>query len=897
MNRSTLSITILLFILLFPFSGFSQDASTAGDELKKVENYREQIRRLMGFLEFSLNTLGSSETSTRDKEVIINESYLKAFMNEKVQVEDDLDENREILTYKDVQAYLKDIDFFFKEAEFKVDVQDIQSLKNDQGMSYFKVTANRNIKAVTVDDQQVSNDKTRYIEINLDENEQVLKIASIYTTRLNEAQEMMAWWNNMPSVWKELLGASYQVTDSLKLSQIDFLNDTTFLFVHEFPEVIEKDSFMFIGSDSLLISAYDTIMKEVYDTLPVGKNNSLRMLKEITKRESLDISGKTYITDLYPVDQMSDLKSLNISGTQISNLFSARNLNKLNSLNISRTLISDLSPIQYNSKIRELYLDSTNVGSLSPIQGYHDLEILHLNYTLVDSLQPIRFTDSLRDLRLDYSPVSDLTPLGDLVYLENLSISGTEADSLNSIQYLVTLKRIYLEKTNISDLKPLSRLENLQIIDADRTGVADLEPLGSLPKLEKIYCDQTQVTRSTANSFMASHPNILVIYESQQLSTWWEGLSTDWQDIFKGYVILDQNPTTEQLHKLTLINQVNIEGKANLTSLEPLINLSNLTEIQAKGTGITDLAPLAELNDLKILGFADTKVGNLQPLETLLALEQLDFSSTQVQALSGLSTLVHLKSLAIDRTGVDDLSLLMDCHNLQVIYCDETRVDRIDADQLLDHIPGCLVVYQTKQLQSWWNALSPSWKKVMESHVQLDSEPTREQLHTAGKLNILDLSGNREITSLQPLTTLHRLEELNLSNGSLQDISPLSSLIRLKKLNLSGNPVENLLPVGTLPALTQLDISNTAVLKLDAITTLSTLEQLNCSGTQIKKLDPLASLIKLQKLECYNTEVSNLKPLTGLVMLKQLVCYNTKLNEKKIDAFKAEAPGVEVVFY
>ena len=32
-------------------------------------------------------------------------------------------------------------------------------------------------------------------------------------------------------------------------------------------------------------------------------------------------------------------------------------------------------------------------------------------------------------------------------------------------------------------------------------------------------------------------------------------------------------------------------------------------------------------------------------------------------------------------------------------------------------------------------------------------------------LNVLDISGNREITSLQPLTTLHRLEELTLTNA------------------------------------------------------------------------------------------------------------------------------------
>ena len=222
--------------------------------MQNVENYQEQIRRLIGFLEFSLNTLGSSETSTKDKETIINESYQKAFLNEKVQVEDDLDEAREILTYKDIQAYLKDVDFFFKEATFNFTVQDIQSLKNDLGMTYFKVTANRNLGAVTLQDSVVNNNKTRYIEINVDEEEQVLKIASIYTTRLNEAQELMTWWNGMPPGWKEILGSEYTVFQDIKLNQVDFLNDSTLLFVHEVPEIIEHDAFLHIGSDSLLVA-------------------------------------------------------------------------------------------------------------------------------------------------------------------------------------------------------------------------------------------------------------------------------------------------------------------------------------------------------------------------------------------------------------------------------------------------------------------------------------------------------------------------------------------------------------------------------------------------------------------------------------------------------------------
>jgi hypothetical protein len=899
MNKSTLKVCILVsFILVWaiPMTGLSQQKSNEAD-LKKIENYREQIKRLMGFLEFSLNALGSAETSTREKEIIINESYQKAFLHDKVQVEDDLDENREILTYKDVQAYLKDVDFFFTEAEFNFDVQDIQSLKNDKGMTYFKVTANRNLKAVTVNEEKIDNNKTRYIEINLDDEEQVLKIASIYTTRLNEAQEMMAWWNGMPSEWKTILGSEYIVLENYRLNQVEFLNDTTFLLVREIPEVIQKETFVFIGSDSLLIYENDTILNEVYDTVPAGKNNSLGMLKEIARLESLDISGSYQISDLYPVDQMSELRSLNISNTSINDLFPARNLNKLVSLNISGTGITDLTPIRYNNKIRELYLDSTSVRTLNPIRDYNAIEILHFSNTLIDSLHPVGFLGSLKDLRLDKTRVSNLTPLGDLINLENLSISGTQIDSLASLQYLITLKRINFENTRIDDLGPLRKLENLQYIDADLTRVADLGPLGDLPVLEKVYCDQTLVTRTIANAFMAEHPNVLIIYESQELTAWWAGLNLDWQNIFREYVSLDTKPSTEQLHQLTKLNVINIEGNDNIISLEPLGKLTNLKEIRAGGTLINNLSPLSELIDLKILSCPNTRVSNLLPLQALLKLEKLDFSNTLIDSLDGLNNLTSLQILNIDRTGADDLKPLMGCYNLRFVYCDNTKVGKIDIDSFLDKNPDCLIIFQTSLLKSWWSGLTPSWKKVFTAHTQVDEPPTREQLHTLAGLKSINLEGNREITSLESLTTLSRLEEINLANGMLQDINPLRDLVRLKKLNLSGNPVAVLAPISHLPDLTQLDISNTAISKLDDIKTIATLEQLNCSGTQIKKLDAVASLRKLRKLECFNTGINNLKPLTGLLQLRQLVCYNTKLNQKKVDAFKSQMPAVEVVFY
>jgi len=900
MNRSTpksLFIIVLFLLMLFQYQAFSQKEQEPAIDTSSIQNYREQIKRLMGFLEFSLNTLGDPETSTKEKEIIINESYAKAFLSDRVQIEDDLDENREILTRKDVQAYLKDVDFFFTKVEFNFQIQDIQSLTNPEGMTYFKVTANRNLTGETVEGEQVNNNKIRYIEINLDDEEQVLKIASIYTTKLNEAEELMAWWNKMPQEWKDILGKDYILTDTIRLSQVDLQNDSTLLLISMVPNIVEKESYIYIGEDSLLVIKQDTVFNEVSDTIPVDRGAGYRALREIIKLEDLDVNGNMLISDLYPIDQMSSLKSLDVSGTLISDLFPVRNLTKLISLNISVTDIADLDPIRYNTKIRELYLDSTLVRSIEPISGFDSLEILHLSGSSVEDLAPVRTMAKLKEMKMDDAPVRDISPLADLPILENLSISGTRVDSLTALQYMISLKRITFKNTSIADLSALSRLVNLQIIDADMSQISDLTPLVEIPALEKVYCDQTKVTRSTANAFMAGHPGVLVIYESQGLSSWWSGLNLDWQKVFRSYTALDEKPTKEQLHQVTLISKIDITGNNNITSLEPLSILSNLKEILASGTYISDLGPLSELTDLVKLICSGTRISSLVPLASLIRLEELDVSDTQVDSLGGLNGLKNLKVLNIDKTTVGDLVPLKTNPSIRFVYCDNTRIGKADIDHFLDLHPECLVIYQTALLKSWWNGLSTSWQEALKEHAQTDNPPTREQLHLLAGLESLDLSGKKDISALEPLVTLSRLEELNLANCGLEDITPLSSLPRLNKLNLSGNPLTNLTPLSSLPNLKNLDISNTPIEKLDALKTIESLEQLNCSGTQIKKLDPVTYLFSLKKLECQNTSINNLKPLAGLSELRSLVCYNTKLTGKKVEAFKAEMPGVEVVFY
>ena len=106
-------------MLLLPGISQAQGTQAAEDSslYMKIEQYKGEAQSLVYFIEYMFNVLGDPEASTAEKDVIIQESYLKVFRDAKVQIEDDLVPNRKVVTNKDIPAYLKDITFFFKSFE------------------------------------------------------------------------------------------------------------------------------------------------------------------------------------------------------------------------------------------------------------------------------------------------------------------------------------------------------------------------------------------------------------------------------------------------------------------------------------------------------------------------------------------------------------------------------------------------------------------------------------------------------------------------------------------------------------------------------------------------------------------------------------------------------------
>ena len=228
MKKPILLIAFTFLLSLGWLQGFSQkeksgEGSFSPDE---IESYKKQVSSLVEYLQETMNFLGDPASLPIEKNTVVNESYLKIFLNDKVQVEDDLDEGREVSLYKNAQAYLKDVEFFFKNVDFKFIISDINLFVSDDNQHFFRVTFNRILSGVTVANDTVNSKKVRFMEVNLDISHNDLKIASIYTTKLNEKEEIKAWWEALSPEWRSYFGQNININDSVSLADVVFIGDS-----------------------------------------------------------------------------------------------------------------------------------------------------------------------------------------------------------------------------------------------------------------------------------------------------------------------------------------------------------------------------------------------------------------------------------------------------------------------------------------------------------------------------------------------------------------------------------------------------------------------------------------------------------------------------------------------
>jgi Leucine-rich repeat (LRR) protein len=807
----------LIFLLLIASSMSSNLYAYRNMQDDSTAVQIERVKELITYLEFALNTIGDAYTPRREKDIIITTSYSKFFRDEDVQVEDDLDLGRSTVTNKDVQAYLKDVEFFFKNVSFTLDIEDIQPMINDSSQLFYLVKMNRNLNGITVLGDTINETITRYIEVNYYENTDDLKIVSFYTTKLSEKEDLMNWWEELSFEWK-------------------------YIFQQKF-------------------NYYDSVGYE-----------ELKVLIEI---DSLDLSSNRYIYDFEPLFKLNQLKYLNLSNTSIEDLTPLRVHNKIMHLDISDTEIDTIEHIRYASEIRYLNLSDLQIKDISILENYPKLEHLVMNNCEIDSISFEEDFQNLNKLELSHFNSDSYDWISRFPELHYLDASYSNITNMGSLSNNENLKILILEGTEITDINPIRSLPVLEELNLESTNIGTLADLSGTTSLKKIYCDNSSITNQDANDFMNLNPSTLVLFESEELQAWWNDLDNALQSLFSTKFSLSMQPSIEELAEITKEDSLYLEGLKTTDKLPELWPFRNLVFLDMHDTYISDISSITQTPNLAHIDAASSNISNIDSLKELKQLDYLDLRGTRVSSIESLTGLRGLRYLDVD----------------------DAQVETSDILKFIDSNPECLVIYRSIYLVNWWEGLSDEWKEILSKNAGIDQyQIDNRNLHIITYLENIKID-SINVKDLNPLDELYYLKGLEINRVNINDISKVQGHKGLTLLKITASPVSDFSSITSLKQLKHLDISNTGITDLDFISELKALEILKISGTRIKKLNPLSSLTHLKELDISNTGIKSLKPIGSLMGLEMITCYNTGLKSKAIDGFKADHPDRQVLYY
>lgn len=789
------SIGLLVMGLLWMTAQAQEVTTAAADSV-----YNERAEGLVSFLAYILNTLGDANTTTRDKDVIITQSYAKIFRDSEVQIEDDLLEDRQVITNKDVTAYLKDVEFFFDDVSFDFSIIDIVEEVDEDKQPYLKVQLERQLKGLTVEGDSIDNSQTRFVEISIDRAADELKIVSIYTTKVSRDEELRAWWNALSFEWSSIFLS--------KLGTVDSVSTT-----------------------------------ELYQLIDI---------------DSLDLSNNPFLVDLSPLKLLDKLQYLNIDNVRTEDFSPLRYLSKLQTMSAVGCGLTTLEHLRYARDLQVLNLsknplaDSLDWSAFSKIQQLSIAETGLLNYGFLNQLTGLNSLDMQGNM-----DIASIEQFPSIPGLRELNLTKTNISSLDGISKFPALERLIVAGAPLSEIGAASLLKALSYLDIENTPIKTLSELNGTESLRNIQADNSQISQLEAAKFMVQHPDALVVVNTRENELWWRGLSAEWKAVLRSKMSLGETeePSLEKIIRLFNITKLDISDRP-IKEIAPLERFSQLTTLNISNTQISSLAFGESLGQLSSLEASGIPLSSLQGLENHPALTSINVSSTSIQQLQALSNVPTLTELNIDNTLVKkEVAMLWQLdHPGQLVLFQTSKLQT-----WWSQLGPMLQQKMATNLSSGQKGTSEYLHQLVKtSNLSLTGREIMDLSAIQPFYNLRSLTlSETQITSLVGVEQFTRLEQLECAKSPLYDIKSLPLMKSLKVLSIRDTPIDDLEPVAGLRGLESLNCSGTNIKNLKGLEGMRSLRVLDCSNTQIRNLSPLSELPSLTELTCYNTRLSS----------------------------------------
>lgn len=392
---------------------------------------------------------------------------------------------------------------------------------------------------------------------------------------------------------------------------------------------------------------------------------------------------------------------------------------------------------------------------------------------------------------------------------------------LSDIRRMSAITEIDLSNNQyIQNIEPLTRLTNLQRLNISGTSISDLAPIRNLTELTAIDASHTNVADISFLKYASKITHLNV----------------------------ERTPIADisVVKKMPALQVLDVSG-TKATDFTPLTDLTALMYVDVSETALQTLIPFQNLTSIQVLDISSTQVSDLHPITALKALSELYIDSTKVINSTPMSELTGLTILSMNDTKVPSLDPLKALPKLQKVYCDHTPIRQDAADSFMATRKGILVVFDSKDLKSWWETLPKDWQGILYKDSREGKVPSKDELAILANGDSINLNGNAQIVDLEPLRKLPKLKVIVASKTGIKDISALKDHREIQVLDISDTDVSDVSVATKFPKLKTLKADRSKVQDLDPLSSLKSLTTVYADDTGIHDIHASDFLAKNSK--------------------------------------------------
>lgn len=556
---------------------------------------------------------------------------------------------------------------------------------------------------------------------------------------------------------------------------------------------------------------------------------------------NLDLSDYPDITSLRGLSYCTNLRTLNISGLQITD----GTMNQIATLSYLEAFIA-----------RGCELDNLSDGGTATLRNAVNLKMIDLtnnNFTSLDSVfaEGVKY-GNLREVYLSNNKLTDINALQrapmitylslannglttegaaaikNYPYLSYLSLANNKIDSVENLTGLRYLKELRLHNNNLTEVQGLRALVNLEILYLGHNNIQDVGFLNTLTELKVFYVNDNRI--ADISELTALSKLELINVSNNEISS---------LSVLRNYTGTLTEIYAEN-NKLTDFSFIN-----GATKLHILMLSGNDTTL-AQDNMVTWLSGL---KDMEVLTLSGIRLNDLSFLGSMEKLARLDVAGCGLAAFSGDKSNIEaiagryakLRVLDISnndmRGSEEELLKLRNCTLLTTLF----------ADNVCQNLDIYTIAYSMPELR--FISLENCGVKTMD---WLSKYNNLVYVDLAGSnLTQVDLSGSLSKASVKTIEELYL--DTNAENCTFADAYRLTDF-NVRKLSLEGVNVGRVEYLPYMPFIEYLNIDKSGIKSLTG-------DDVEMAYLYAISRYPTISVIDVSNLE---TDLSPLEELPGL---------------------------------